>query len=433
MFLLWNPLEFEGFYCICFASTQLSKYLTLTDIVKLASGDQHSMIFKEDGSVWSTAVNRRFIRVITGGVASADAGKSYNIVLMHDGSVWSTRKGSAGPIGDETIMAGEFAFFFVSKILGAKVIAAGAYHSLALMQNGRVRGAGWNKFGQLGDGSNIDKKRFVSVISRGAKAKMVAAGDLHSIVLRIDGSVWTTGRNHHGQLGDGSTADRKYYVKVMFSGAEDVAAGAYHSLVAQEDGSVWSTGGNDYGQLGDGSAADRTIYVKVVKGGAKAVAAGGRYSMMLKQDGSVWATGCNLSGQLGDGSTTNRNVFVEVISAGAKAVAAGTFHSLVLKEDGSVWATGSNQNGQFGDGSTLSHHVFVRLAPLFGNSTKLGAIVCTWTPVHETVKQYRIPHPVYLPVCAPGCLVPYGWLRFTIYNCNALDSWLSDSNEGIKH
>ena len=36
-------------------------------------------------------------------------------------------------------------------------------------------------------------------------AVAVAAGGYHSIVLMADGSVWTTGRNDHGQLGDGST------------------------------------------------------------------------------------------------------------------------------------------------------------------------------------------------------------------------------------
>ena len=117
------------------------KISILPNIVKFALDDQHGKILKADGSVWSTAVNRLFVRVIAGGVVSADAGKSYNTVLMQDGSVWSTRKRSGGPEGDETIV-GEFAFFFVSKIAGAASIVAGAYHSVVLMHSGRVRATG---------------------------------------------------------------------------------------------------------------------------------------------------------------------------------------------------------------------------------------------------------------------------------------------------
>ena len=49
--------------------------------------------------------------------------------------------------------------------------------------------------------------------------KTVAAGHIHSIVLKQDGSVWAAGRNDNGQLGDGSNADRNKFVQVMSGGA----------------------------------------------------------------------------------------------------------------------------------------------------------------------------------------------------------------------
>ena len=45
-----------------------------------------------------------------------------------------------------------------------KVIAAGLYHSMVLKNNGDVWTTGWNKYGQLGDGTSVDKNRFVFVI-----------------------------------------------------------------------------------------------------------------------------------------------------------------------------------------------------------------------------------------------------------------------------
>ena len=140
-------------------------------------------------------------------------------------------------------------------------------------------------------------------------------------------------------------------------------------MVLKHDGSVWATGWNEDGQLGDGTRMDQHNYVQVVKHGAKVVAAGRRHSMMLKEDGSVWTTGYNKHGQLGAGlAKISHIVFIKVIYEGVKTIAAGAFHSMVLKEDGSIWAAGSNEDGQFGDGTTLSRESFVRLDPLRNGS-----------------------------------------------------------------
>ena len=44
---------------------------------------------------------------------------------------------------------------------GAQAIAAGGYHSMVLKGDGTVWAAGWNDFGQLGDGTERKKSRFV--------------------------------------------------------------------------------------------------------------------------------------------------------------------------------------------------------------------------------------------------------------------------------
>ena len=75
-------------------------------------------------------------------------------------------------------------------------------------------------------------------------------GGQHSVLLKRDGSVWTTGENHRGQLGDGSAIDKKKFSKVISGGALAVAAGNLHSLVIKSDGSVWGAGCNIFGQLG---------------------------------------------------------------------------------------------------------------------------------------------------------------------------------------
>ena len=364
-----------------------AEHAIFTDFVGLSLGDQHSLMLKPDGSVWSTGIvsdarRETFVQVVAKGAIAVAAGNHYSIVLKEDGTVMiTTFHRSKRFKGQDTFFdgstAGSRTFTRMKIIPGAEVVVAGARHCMVLTQKGRVWTAGWNNHGQLGDGSQNDKKTFVRVMVTGTKVVGVATGDLHSMVMMQDGSVWASGRNFNGQLGDGSKSDRDSFVKVVSTGAADVAAGGYHSIVLKQDGSVWTTGWNKYGQLGDGSlAVERTIYVQAVTSGAKAVAAGSRHSMMLKQDGSVWTTGYNLYGQLGDGSTTDSYYFALVIPDAVQVMAAGAFHSMIIKEDGSVWATGSNEYGQFGDGSTTSEHGFVRVTKIITGARHGAMIPC---------------------------------------------------------
>ena len=61
----------------------------------------------------------------------------------------------------------------------------------------------------------------------------LAAGESHSLALGHDGSVRAFGRNHYGQLGDGTTTQRTTPVQVTALGSSvmAVAAGYAHSLV----------------------------------------------------------------------------------------------------------------------------------------------------------------------------------------------------------
>ena len=76
-----------------------------------------------------------------------------------------------------------------------------------------------------------------------------AAGNSFSMIVKKDGTVWGMGRNHHGQIGDGSTQRKGEVVFAqMIPGAIDVAAGFGHSLVLTADFGVWSAGWNKHDQ-----------------------------------------------------------------------------------------------------------------------------------------------------------------------------------------
>lgn len=113
---------------------------------------------------------------------------------------------------------------------------------------------------------------------------------------------------------------------------------------------VFAWGDNEFGQVGDGSTADRWWPIRVSRlTEVTAVAGGYNHSLALKSDGMVSAWGYNGYGQLGDGTTTDSSTPVRVAGlTDVTAVAAGGSHLLALKSDGTVWAWGYNDYGPVG-------------------------------------------------------------------------------------
>ena len=56
-------------------------------------------------------------------------------------------------------------------------------------------------------------KNLMAVTTDGTKVVTVAAGGGHTMVLKKDGTLWATGWNADGQLGDGTTTDRNTFVQ----------------------------------------------------------------------------------------------------------------------------------------------------------------------------------------------------------------------------
>jgi hypothetical protein len=191
----------------------------------------------------------------------------------------------------------------------------------------------------------------------------IAAGHIHSLALKSDGTVWAWGNNGSGQLGNNSTTDSCSPVQVVvdtmgtpLTNVVEIAAGAAHSIARKSDGTVWAWGSNVFAQLGDTTTTDRH-YAGQVSGVSSAVgiAAGSYHNLALISGGSVKSWGRNNFGQLGDNTTTNRTSGVSVMSlTDATQVGAGGFHSVALRANnsGKLKAWGQGGNGQLGTNST---------------------------------------------------------------------------------
>jgi len=196
----------------------------------------------------------------------------------------------------------------------------------------------------------------VTVVPAMPKGKSVAAGEFHSMFLMVDGTLWSSGSNYNGQLGDGTNSNREIPVFVMDS-VESMSCGTYHSMILKTDRTLWACGGNRYGQLGNGTTSNQAFPVKIM-GDVKKVVCGERTTLILKTDGTLLACGDNYWGKLGIGTDVNIDkvqttpVQVWHCEKNVRSMAAGVHHSMILRTDGTLWAAGSNLYGQLWDYST---------------------------------------------------------------------------------
>jgi alpha-tubulin suppressor-like RCC1 family protein len=162
-------------------------------------------------------------------------------------------------------------------------IAGGRDHSLALRANGTVWSWGFNRDGELGDGTSVDRNEPVQT-ERLTDAVDIAAGANHSLAIRSDHTLWAWGKNNDGQLGLGtSTSTYTAPVRVAsLAHVAEVGAGRQHTIAILNDGSAWAFGQNDMGQLGDGTLTDRRSPVRVPGVRGAVASAGGRgYGVVL--------------------------------------------------------------------------------------------------------------------------------------------------------
>jgi alpha-tubulin suppressor-like RCC1 family protein len=237
--------------------------------------------------------------------------------------------------------------------------------------------ASWgdNSFGELGDGT-LTTRPLYRDIAAGSDVVQVAAGRIHNLAVRSDGTVSAWGINDHGALGDGTTTDRSTPVQVrgLTGVMTQVAAGEEFSLALRSDGTVWAWGRNDRGQLGRGTTSSGELVparVAVLNRVTK-ISAGRDFALALRSDGIVFAWGANRFGQVGNGAASFSPVTVPVKIAGlaqVTGISAGSDSSLATETSGisavtSVWAWGNNDGGQLGDGTMAGHSTPERVTGL---------------------------------------------------------------------
>jgi alpha-tubulin suppressor-like RCC1 family protein len=339
----------------------------------------------------TSAVTRRDF-LITGAIA---AGGTHTLALKEDGTVWSWGTNTYGELGDGTNVQ-KTSPVQVSTLTGVVAIAAGGYHSLALTSTGTVWAWGRNGNGQVGDATSGNNKWSPVQVASLANVAAIAAGDYHSLAVVSGGTMKAWGYNANGRLGNNSTTDASTPVSVSsVTTASATAAGADHSLALLTDGTVVGWGANPQGQLGAATPTQSLVPMAVPNlSGVVALAGGTSFSYAIRANGDpagvVWSFGMGGSGQLGDGTLVANRKSAASGPVSVRWLAAGDRHGLAFRQDGSTVSWGADDSGQLGDGATIASRAnpvktmgageLVQLAAGFSYSVALRAdgTVLTW-------------------------------------------------------
>ena len=223
---------------------------------------------------------------------------------------------------------------------------------------------GGNGAGQLGDGTTTDRR--TPVTPRGfTTASQVANGP--SFTCAISGTTTRTlrcwGSNSYGQIGTGSSSSTVLIpATVTATNPVQVDTGAAHACAVVGTGTVSCWGDGHFGQLGNGQTGSGVMRstpgsVSGITDAAQ-VAAGYGHTCVRRRVGEVVCWGDNQYGQLGNGTTSSATHPVAVTGlTDAVDIASGANHMCARRASGAIVCWGANASGQLGDGSTINRLV----------------------------------------------------------------------------
>lgn len=270
--------------------------------------------------------------------------------------VWARATGS---VQSYEALANDVYTLDASTPTSALSIGGGFAHNCELLASGKVGCWGYNADGEVGDGTTFQKKPLPVAVSGITQGISLSAGYSHTCAAVFGGSVQCWGSNLHGQLGNGTNTDASTPVSVSsLANVTQVGAGNSHSCAVLADGSARCWGYNSQGQLGNGLVGPDSYTPSVVTGltGATKISAGYYHSCALKTNGSVVCWGLGTSGELGNGTSTSSTSPVAVSGlTNVIAISSSSGNNCALKSDGTVWCWGHNtQYGSLGSGSTAA-------------------------------------------------------------------------------
>jgi alpha-tubulin suppressor-like RCC1 family protein len=205
---------------------------------------------------------------LASGVSAIAAGGGHTCALTSSGGVKCWGWNQYGQLGNLSTTDSSVPVDVSGLASGVTDIAGGQAHTCALTSGG-VKCWGDNFVGQLGNGTTTRSLSPVDVSGLASGVSAIAAGGSHTCAVTRVGGVKCWGWNRDGQLGNGTTTNDSLTpvaVLGLASGVTAIAAGGGHTCAVTSDREVKCWGYNSNGQLGNGTTTNGLIPVDVATG-----------------------------------------------------------------------------------------------------------------------------------------------------------------------
>jgi hypothetical protein len=186
------------------------------------------------------------------------------------------------------------------------------------MSDGTIYGCGANGQVNLGISGIFYTTLVLIPNSTGKTPAVVYGGGSCTTVLMTDNSIYGVGYNSTGALGLGYTSGGiqplSTGLMVNNTGKTPIdmyVGGSSFTIVLMDDRTIYGTGTNNNGQLGDGTFTNKSTINQMINTTGKtpvALCVGYTYTIVLMSDGTIYGTGANSTGQFGLGSTSPSSV-----------------------------------------------------------------------------------------------------------------------------
>jgi alpha-tubulin suppressor-like RCC1 family protein len=290
---------------------------------------------------------------LTAGVIGISAGRTHTCAVTISGAAKCWGDNQSGQLGNGSNIDSNRPVAVRGLNNGVASISAGSDHTCAVLIAGGVKCWGAGGYGRLGDGSNASSNVPLNVVDLGTQVKSIAAGGFHTCALLVDGVVKCWGWSVNGQLGNGSTFDVDGPVTVIdLDEAVAISTGSLHTCALTTAGELKCWGSNGQKQLGR-SRIQQSASPLVVSGlgdDITTISSSGSSSCAMSSAGIAKCWGWNQFGGLGDGTTISRHQPVQVIGlTNLKAITVGSSHTCAVTALRRMRCWGYNQDGEVGN------------------------------------------------------------------------------------
>ena len=305
------------------------------------------------------------VKVSLGNRHSCAVNKSNDLFCW--GHNWGGQVGDGTTVNKSTPIPVSFGSGSTSKV---KEVGLGSGHTCAMDISNKVFCWGSNTHGRLGDGSFTDRltPTEIDLGIESSYAVQLSVGMYHNCVIDSLNNLLCWGRNNYGQLGDGTLVDKNTPVLIAPgtdpSYAIQVSSGGYHTCAIFSAGDLKCWGSNYYGSmewgmLGNGGTNDLHTPTTISLGAnvtPTQVELGFFYTCAIDNLSALRCWGSNRYGILGDGTNTHRNtpalVSLPADAANIIQVSLGWYHTCAISDKNDLLCWGLNWWGLLGLGSS---------------------------------------------------------------------------------